>query len=100
MTNTPTPQQLEGSDVETFTIDYNGLTLTFPVDLDEVDGDVMDAVDDGKMSHALRGLLGDSQWAAFKATKPKVKDYNALFDLFAQAAGLGSAGESVASSGS
>jgi hypothetical protein len=75
------------------TVDYAGATYTFPASLDDADGDVLDAVDDMKLSHALRGLLSDDDWRRFKATKPKVKDYSALFDAYAKRIGLTSAGE-------
>lgn len=86
--------QLEAEGVESVEVEYAGKTYTFPASLEDADGDVLDAIDNEKLSHALRGLLDDQQWNAFKATRPKVRDYNALFDAYAKVIGLGSAGES------
>lgn len=83
----PTPAEAEMT-AETVTVDYGGRTFTLPASLDDVDGDVLDAIDDQKLSHALQGLLGPEQWAAFKATKPKVRDYGELFEAFAAKVGL------------
>lgn len=86
------PTQIEATNAESVDVDYEGNTYTFPASLDEADGDVIDAIDEQKMSRALRGLLGD-QWSTFKATKPKVKDYGGLFDAYAKRIGLSSSGE-------
>lgn len=88
----PTPAEAEMT-AETVTVDHGGRTYELPASLDDVDGDVLDAIDNEKLSHALQGLLGPDQWAAFKATKPKVRDYGELFDLFAEKVGLYSLGE-------
>lgn len=86
------PTELEATNAETVDVEYEGNTYTFPASLDEADGDVIDAIDEQKMSKALRGLLGD-QWDAFKATRPKVKDYGSLFEAYAKRIGLSTAGE-------
>lgn len=87
------PVEVEASGFDTVKVDYLGRIYSFPASLDDADGDVADAVDDQKLSHALRGLLSVDDWAAFKATKPKVRDYAALFDAYAVTIGLGSVGE-------
>lgn len=89
----PTPAELETSDAETVEVAYGSGSYTFPASLEDCDGDVLDAIDDMKLSHALKGLLSDDDWSRFKKSKPKVKDYGALFDAFAETIGLGSAGE-------
>lgn len=86
------PAQIEATS-DTVTVTYQDDTYTFPSSLDDADGDVLDAVDDMKLSHALRGLLSDEDWKRFKATRPKVRDYAGLFDAYAKTVGLGSAGE-------
>lgn len=88
-----TPVEAEASGFDTVKVDYLGRIYEFPASLDDADGDVADAVDDMKLSHALRGLLSTEDWAAFKATKPKVRDYAALFDAYARTIGLGTVGE-------
>jgi hypothetical protein len=82
------PIELEASDAETVEVTYKDQTYTFPSSLDDADGDVIDAMDDRKLSHALRGLMAEADWERFKKTKPKVSDYGGLFDAFARAIGL------------
>lgn len=84
--------QAEAEDAEV-TIEYAGQSYVLPGSLDNADGDVMDAIDDEKMSYALRGLLGEQQWKRFKKTKPKVYDYDGLFSVYAKRIGLESTGE-------
>jgi hypothetical protein len=83
----------EATGATTVAVEFAGTIYTFPSSLDDADGDVIDAVDDMKLSHALRGLLSVDDWRRFKSTKPKVKDYAALFDAYAKRIGLVSAGE-------
>lgn len=92
MTRT-TPVENEATGVEHVDVDYEGRTYRFPADVEDADGDVLDAIDDQKLSRALRGLLSAADWAAFKSTRPKVRDYTALFNVYAERVGLGSAGE-------
>lgn len=87
------PAQVEAEGTDTVTVTYGDETYTFPSSLDDADGDVIDAVDDGKMSHALRGLLSADDWGSFKKTKPKVRQYGELFEAYLAAIGLGTAGE-------
>lgn len=88
-----TPIEVEASGEDTVKVEYRDGFYVFPASLDDADGDVIDAVDDQKLSHALRGLMSDDDWNAFKATKPKVRDYNGLFEAYAQAIGLGTVGK-------
>jgi hypothetical protein len=85
--------QVEAEAVGTIEVQYDDITLTFPADMDEIDGDVLDALDDQKLSHVLRALLVNGEWERFKATRPKAKDYPRLFNLYAVQIGLNSAGE-------
>lgn len=89
----PTAPQLEAEGAITVDVTYQGAVYAMPADPDDVDGDVVDAMDDGKGSRALRALLGPEQWARFKATKPKARDYGALIQAWAEAAGAQSPGE-------
>ena len=93
MSDDMTPAQIEADGELVVDVEYNGHTYKFPASLDEADGDVVDAIDNRKISHALQGLLGGTGWDAFKATKPKVRDYEGLFSAYAERIGLESAGE-------
>lgn len=88
-----TPAQIEADGELTVDVDYKGHAYKFPASLDDADGDVVDAIDNRKISHALQGLLGEAGWDEFKATKPKVRDYEGLFSAYAERIGLESAGE-------
>ena len=88
-----TPAELEASESETVTVPFAGIDLILPASMEDLDGDVIDAIDDQKLSHALQGMLGAEQWAAFKRTKPKLRQYGELFDRWAKAVGLESLGE-------
>lgn len=96
----PTAPEVEATGADTIDVAYKGITYTFPADIASYDGDLLDAIDDEKFSHALRSLLDAEQWAKFKATKPTVGDYGALLDAWADAAGHRSSGESPASAAS
>lgn len=85
--------QNEALAIETVEVEYEGNRYTFPASLDDADGDVLEAVDDMKLSHALRGLMSPADYGRFKATRPKVKDYAKFFDAFAKTIGLSSTGE-------
>ena len=85
--------QIEAEGVETVQVEYKGATYTFPAGLEDADGDVLDAIDDQKLSHALHGLLEGGEWARFKATKPRVRDYTDMFGAYAKVIGLESLGD-------
>lgn len=90
---TDSPAQVEAEAQDSLVVDHDGETYTFPASLDDADGDVLDAIDDQKLSRALRGLMSPADWTRFKATKPKVRDYARMFEAYATAIGLGNAGE-------
>lgn len=85
--------QIEAEQFETVEVEYAGSTYTFPASLDEASGDVLDAIDAEKISHALKGLLEGGEWERFKKTKPRVRDYADLFSAYAQIIGLETVGE-------
>jgi hypothetical protein len=55
--------------------------------------DVLEAVDDEKFAHALRGLLSAEDYAAFKALKPTVSDGGELLEALIDGAGIDGTGE-------
>jgi hypothetical protein len=89
----PAQIDAEADPGDTVEVSYRGVVYVFPASLDDADGDVLDAIDNKAISHALRGLLGAPGWAAFKATQPRVKHYGELFEVYAQTIGLSSTGE-------
>lgn len=91
--NAKSPAQIEADGDETVIITYGDQKYVFPASLEDASGDVIDAVDDQKLSYALRGLMSAEEWKRFKATKPKVRDYAGLFDAYAKEIGLETAGE-------
>lgn len=91
----PTPAELEATSGpgDTVTVEHNGETYLFPGSATAVSGDVIDALDDGKVSHALRALMSNDEWARFKRTRPLAPEYGELLNAFLEAVGMGSLGE-------
>lgn len=89
----PEAAQVEVLGVDTVQVTHGEHIYVFAASLDDADGSVLDAIDDQKLSYALRHLLGPEQWRRFKSTKPKVRDYADLFNAYAKVIGLGTAGE-------
>lgn len=55
---------------------FRGREYTLPANLNEADGDVLEHVENDKPISALKALLGEEQFTAYKAAvKPKVKDH-------------------------
>lgn len=58
------------------TFSFRGRDYTLPANLNEADGDVLEHYENDKPISALKALLGEDQFAAYKAAvKPKVKDH-------------------------
>lgn len=51
----------------------------------------LEAFEDGKIIGTVRAILGDEQWAEFKAASPKVSQLNDMFSAL-QTATIGSKG--------
>lgn len=76
----------------TVPVDFDGTVYTVPTPVDW-DIDVLDELDAGRFTKALKLVLGADQYAAFKAAKPrKLADAVALFEAISAAVGVGSAG--------
>ncbi|AVO22270.1 tail assembly chaperone [Streptomyces phage Nesbitt] len=58
-TGTPTP------------VEFNGETYTVPP-ADDWDIDVLEAIDDQRITHALKALLGEDQYKTFRTHNRKV----------------------------
>jgi len=84
--------ETEAKEVTEVVLDFKGVKLILPPDLGKADGDVLDAIEDQKLSKALRGLLGEDQWAKFKAEKPTITEYGEVFEQYAKEIGLETAG--------
>lgn len=86
----PAQVEADGGPVD---VEYAGETYTFPAALEDADGSVLEAIDDQKLSHAIRGLLSAADLDRFRRTHPRVRDYAGLFEAYARRIGLDSAGE-------
>lgn len=87
----PAQVDAEGGPVS---IEFKDVVFEFPRADDDLDGDVVDALESDRPSATLRALLGDKQWTTFKALKPTLGDYRTVLRSWVKDAGLGdSAGE-------
>lgn len=93
MTDNPTPVEIEASGVDLVKVDYKGRIYAFPASSDDWPYEVGEATDNQKFTHALNGLLSADDLAAFKATKPTMKDAAGLFEAYTTTIGLGSPGK-------
>ncbi len=82
------PAEIEANRDTEVKVQYGGNTYIFPASLEDAPGDVIDAIDDQKISHALKSLVGDDQWDTFKTTKPTFGQYGELLSAYLQAIGL------------
>lgn len=87
-TPAPSGAELEATGTEVVPVEYQGQTYAFPASLDDADFEVLEAIDNQKMSHAVRGLLSDADYKRFKATRPKISDAASLFEAYAKVIGL------------
>lgn len=71
------------------TLDYDGHTYTF--DADEVTLDALEDFENQRYIRAIRGVLGDDQWAAYKSHHPKAVDLNRFVAALVEALGNSSA---------
>jgi hypothetical protein len=57
------------------TVEFNGETFKLPLGLNEADADVLIYIEEEKPSLALKALLGEDQFAKYRATRPTVKQH-------------------------
>lgn len=56
--------------------EFRGKEYTLPANLNEADGDVLEYYETDKPISALKALLGEEQFVAYKAAvRPRVKDH-------------------------
>lgn len=84
-------QQAEAAD-QPVTTTWRDRQWTVPA-VNDWPWDVLEAIDDEKFSLALRGLLTEADYDAFKALKPTVKDGGSLLEALVKEAGMESTGE-------
>lgn len=72
--------------------EYDGTVYTVPTPM-EWPLDTLDLLGEGKFTAALKLLLGDEQYAAFREAKPrKLSDAVGLMEAISKASGMGSTG--------
>jgi predicted pyridoxine 5'-phosphate oxidase superfamily flavin-nucleotide-binding protein len=69
-------------------VEFNGDTFAVPP-AEEWDIDVLEAIDENKLTHALKALLGEDQYATFRVTNKKVKDLGAFFEVAGKSVSAG-----------
>lgn len=90
MTDAKEALKNEAQDAEP-TFEFRGKKYVVPPNMNEADGDVLEFYEADKPIHALKALLGDAQFAAYKAKeKPKVKDHIEFLDAAFSAMGTSS----------
>lgn len=69
-------------------VEFNGETYDVPP-AEDWDLEVLEAIDESRMTVALRALLGDDQYAKFRATNKKVRDLGEFFTAAGKKVGAG-----------
>lgn len=102
MDNAPEPQdrkkpaaQLEAENVETVTIEWDGLEFEIPADPDEWDfWTVVEPLSSNNVVQATLGLLGPKQTLRLRQQRPKIKpkDFAGIFEAINEVIGFGNSG--------
>lgn len=69
-------------------IEFNGDTYAVPP-AEDWDLDVLEAIDDQRLTHALKALLGEDQYKTFRASNKRVADLGKFFEVAGKAVGAG-----------
>lgn len=81
--------QIEAEAATEVTIEWRGQSFTIPATLDDCDVDTLEAFENGKAIGAIKGLLGDKAYSAFKRKhKPNVRDLKEFMAVVAEAMGM------------
>ncbi|MET8880557.1 hypothetical protein [Streptomyces rubiginosohelvolus] len=67
---------------------FNGETYMVPP-AEEWDIDVLEAIDDQRITHAVKALLGEDQYATFRKSNRKVADLGQFFEVAGKAVSAG-----------
>ncbi|MFI2187994.1 hypothetical protein [Streptomyces sioyaensis] len=73
---------------ETTAVEFNGDTYQVSP-AEDWDLDVLEAIDDQRLTHALKALLGDDQYKTFRASNRKVADLGKFFEVAGKSVGAG-----------
>lgn len=88
-----TAAQIEAEGIETVTVaDHNGHTYTFPSDPQDWPVKAARSFEEGHAIGAIRILIGAKEYDAQKIDRWTNRQLNALFEKFAEAAGLETSG--------
>lgn len=88
-----TPIEAEAAGIETVTVTFNDTDFTFPSDPLDWPTKVMRAFEEGKAIACIQGLVGERLYQKAGIDDWPVRQTTALFEKFAEAVGLDSAGE-------
>lgn len=69
-------------------VEFNGDTFLVPP-AEDWDIDILEAIDDQRMTHALKALLGEDQYAKFRKTNRKVTQLGEFFAVAGKQVGAG-----------
>ncbi|MFF4952282.1 hypothetical protein [Streptomyces chattanoogensis] len=69
-------------------VTFNGQVFNVPP-AEDWDLEVLEAIDESRMTAALRALLGDVQYAKFREKNKKVRDLGAFFEVAGKKVGAG-----------
>lgn len=95
MSNEARKDEADGKQVE---FEWRGHSFTVSREYADWSIDLVESLEEGKAVGIVRGALGPQQWQRVKSMNLKVRDLDELSQTIASAMGLGSAGESPASS--
>ena len=96
MSNDVRRDEAQGS--TTAVVKWRGNEFTVNRNYDDWTVDFLESLEEGKSVGIVRGALGPAQWRVVKELNLKVRDLSELAEAIAKALGLGSVGESPASS--
>ncbi|MFE1763103.1 hypothetical protein ACFW81_02605 [Streptomyces angustmyceticus] len=69
-------------------IEFNGATYQVPP-AEDWDLEVLEAIDDQRLTHALKALLGEDQYKAFRVFNRKVSNLGEFFEVAGKAVSAG-----------
>lgn len=69
-------------------VEFNGETYVVPT-ADDWDIGVLEAIDEQRMTHALKALIGEEQYARFRKSNRKVRDLGNFMNAAAKVVGAG-----------